>query len=411
MASDALFSSTAESSRRRSTFYVPLTTQTSEEIGSIHEIAETTVSVEKECTQNIQHFSLESTYQPDLSACSFAWSLNDSFNDNLDHAACKSKQENKIKRYGLVLNASVNIDDDETKCHEEQTSRRLQSNTSTPIRLGKSRSRSNILSNLSKDHGIAVENLASRSGIVCDLIRREQSNTMSDNSILTAKDKSKTLPQNLFLVNSMPPKSSLLHHSSSRIGNNSTFDSKKSSSIAGLSSKLPAPAMDYMISPTKSISFIRRTHSTKLSRSNSLLKSLTSRCVDQSGCNTNLLRIPVKELEYARLCRILEKPAQFDHMIRDIFILCKDEKVEENATHRMKRRVVEDQYLAHLLWVKRESQHQDLQISSPKDAIVFKCEVFRVKSDITAVGHAKNVIYGYIACVNLSLQTKTIGDD
>uniref|UniRef100_A0A182I0Z0 Uncharacterized protein n=1 Tax=Anopheles arabiensis TaxID=7173 RepID=A0A182I0Z0_ANOAR len=396
MASDALFSSTAESSRRRSTFYVPLT-QTSEEIESIHEIAETTVSVEKECTQNIQHFSIESTYQPDLSACSFAWSLNDSFNDNLNHAACKSEQENKIKRYGVVLNASVNIDDDETKCHEEQTSRRLQSNTSTPIRLGKSRSRSNILSNLSKDHGIAVENLASRSGIVCDLIRREQSNTMSDNSILTAKDKSKTLPQNLFLVNSMPPKS--------------TFDSKKSSSIAGLSSKLPAPAMDYMISPTKSISFIRRTHSTKLSRSNSLLKSLTSKCVDQSGCNTSLLRIPVKELEYARLCRILEKPAQLDHMIRDIFILCKDEKVEENATHRMKRRVVEDQHLAHLLWVKRESQHQDLQISSLKGAIVFKCEVFRVKSDITAVGHAKNVIYGYIACVNVSLQTKTIGDD
>uniref|UniRef100_A0A8W7PVW9 Uncharacterized protein n=1 Tax=Anopheles coluzzii TaxID=1518534 RepID=A0A8W7PVW9_ANOCL len=223
MASDALFPSTAESSRRRSTFYVPLT-QTSEEIESIHEIAETTVSVEKECTQNIQHFSIESTYQPDLSACSFAWSLNDSFNDNLDHAACKSEQENKIKRYGVVLNASVNIDDDETKCHEEQTSCRLQSNTSTPIRLRKSRSRSNILSNLSKDHGIAVENLASRSGIVCDLIRREQSNTMSDNSILTAKDKSKTLPQNLFLVNSMPPKSSFLHHSSSRIGNNSTFD-------------------------------------------------------------------------------------------------------------------------------------------------------------------------------------------
>ncbi|EAU76246.2 AGAP004692-PA [Anopheles gambiae str. PEST] len=332
MASDALFPSTAESSRRRSTFYVPLT-QTSEEIESIHEIAETTVSVEKECTQNIQHFSIESTYQPDLSACSFAWSLNDSFNDNLDHAACKSEQENKIKRYGVVLNASVNIDDDETKCHEEQTSCRLQSNTSTPIRLRKSRSRSNILSNLSKDHGIAVENLASRSGIVCDLIRREQSNTMSDNSILTAKDKSKTLPQNLFLVNSMPPKSSFLHHSSSRIGNNSTFDSKKSSSIAGLSSKLPAPAMDYMISPTKSISFIRRTHSTKLSRSNSLLKSLTSKCVDQSGCNTSLLRIPVKELEYDRLCRILEKPAQLDHMIRDIFILCKDEKVEENAVH------------------------------------------------------------------------------
>uniref|UniRef100_A0A182XPQ3 Uncharacterized protein n=1 Tax=Anopheles quadriannulatus TaxID=34691 RepID=A0A182XPQ3_ANOQN len=235
---------------------------------------------------------------------------------------------------------------------------------------------------------------------------------MSDNSILTAKDKSKTLPQNLFLVNSMPPKSSFLHHSSSRIGNNSTFDSKKSSSIAGLSSKLPAPAMDYMISPTKSISFIRRTHSTKLSRSNSLLKSLTSKCVDQSGCNTSLLRIPVKELEYARLCRILEKPAQLDHMIRDIFILCKDEKVEENATHRMKRRVVEDQHLAHLLWLVSELSKWFLCIRlSLADAIVFKCEVFRVKSDITAVGHAKNEIYGYIACVNLSLQTKTIGDD
>uniref|UniRef100_A0A182JYT2 Ras GTPase-activating protein n=1 Tax=Anopheles christyi TaxID=43041 RepID=A0A182JYT2_9DIPT len=333
MASDASFSSSADSSRRRSTFYVPLTAPAPGDITGKHEIAEST---EKQRMHDTKHISMESIYNPDLSACSFGWSLDDSCNDNLEHAASKCEQENKLKRYGVVLNASVNIDDDETKCHQEQTQRHLQSNTSTPIRLGKSRSRSNILSNLPKDRGVAAEPppiAASRSGIIYGLIKRDQSITMVDNSILTAKDKSKTLPQNLSPANSMPPKGSFLLHSTPRITTNCSFDSKNSGSVVGLSPEPPAPAMNYVFSPKKSLSFIRRTHSTKLSRSNSLLKSLTSKCVDQSGCNASLLRVPVKELEYARLCRILETPAKLDNTIRDIFILCKDEKEEENAVH------------------------------------------------------------------------------
>uniref|UniRef100_A0A182PMS4 Uncharacterized protein n=1 Tax=Anopheles epiroticus TaxID=199890 RepID=A0A182PMS4_9DIPT len=346
MASDASFSSSADSSRRRSTFYVPLATRHSPQpgdIGSTHEITEHTDAADQQrilagtCTShNIKHISMESIYNPDLSACSFGWSLDDSCNENMDNAASKNEQENKLKRYGVVLNASVNIDDDETKCHQQQTQRHLQSNTSTPIRLGKSRSRSSILSNIPKEHNVAPDTTQNRSGIIYGLIKREQCNTLVDNPKLTARDKSKTLPQNLSLGNSMPPKASFLLHSTPRMTNNYTFDRKNSSSIVGISPEPqapPPPAMNYVFSPKKSLSFIRRTHSTKLSRSNSLLRSLTSKCVDQTGCNTSLLGVPVKELDHTRLRRIMETPSKLDCMIKEIFILCKDEKEDENAVH------------------------------------------------------------------------------
>uniref|UniRef100_A0A182ND90 Ras GTPase-activating protein n=1 Tax=Anopheles dirus TaxID=7168 RepID=A0A182ND90_9DIPT len=340
--SDTSFSSSADSSRRRSTFYVPLTTcqsqPTEDSENKNANIGDAVVAKQRTHTGTVpvddpKHQSMERLYNPDLSACSFDWNLDDSGHDNLEPVAGTiHERENKLKRYGVVLNASVNIDDDETKCHQHQqhAQRQHQSNTSTPIRLGKSLSRSNIVSNLPKHGAVGAEVSTNRSGIICGLLNKDSS---AHDPVLTAKEKSKTLPQNMSLANSLPSKSSFLLHSTPRISLNCSLDANNSPSIIGLSPEPPAPVVNYMFSPKKSLSFIRRTHSTKLSRSNSLLKSLTSKCVDQSACNASLLRVPVKELECERLHRILEHPSKLDQNIKDLFIWCKDEREEESAVH------------------------------------------------------------------------------
>uniref|UniRef100_A0A182LT56 Ras GTPase-activating protein n=1 Tax=Anopheles culicifacies TaxID=139723 RepID=A0A182LT56_9DIPT len=349
MASDTSFSSSADSTRRRSTFYVPLTTTGLSSGGGTEckdGYMENTVAAEKcenharaesSSPNEIKQVSMESIYHPDLSVCSFGWSMDESAHDNVDPPLVGANdQENKLKRYGVVLNASVNIDDDETKCHQHPTPRHHQSNTSTPIRMGQSRSRPNILSsNLTNDSETATESIPPcRSGVIYGLLKREP---LASNSVqvVATKDKSKTLPQNMSLASSMSAKSSFLLHSTPRISSDCLFDAKNSGSLLmGLSPEPAAPAtMAHMFSPKKSLSFIRRTHSTKLSRSNSLLKSLTSKCVDQSAANASLLQVPVKELDYDRLCQILEQPTKLDQKLRDIFVLCKDEKEEENAVH------------------------------------------------------------------------------
>ncbi|XP_038112899.1 ras GTPase-activating protein raskol [Culex quinquefasciatus] len=295
-AADTSFAST-ESSRRRSTFYVPLN-------NSCHEAAlegeedgppATPVRVEPDYTKR----SLERIYNPDLSACSFEWSLDDSLNSS-NNLLVSSERENKLKRYGIVLNASVNIDDDETACHQQK-----QSNTSTPIRLMKSRSRNNIL------------NLPEKPSLVPSP---------------AAKEKSKTLPQNMSPANTFPPKSSFLLKSTPKISLNYSSDLGvlNSSSHSGDPTCTPSPHS--ALSPKKSLSFIRRTHSTKLSRSNSLLKSLTSKCVDQSAEH---LKILVKELDFGRLEKFVRAEREkADEMVRDLFLRCKDsDKDEDSAVH------------------------------------------------------------------------------
>uniref|UniRef100_A0A182QQY8 Ras GTPase-activating protein n=1 Tax=Anopheles farauti TaxID=69004 RepID=A0A182QQY8_9DIPT len=344
MASDTSFSSSVDSSRRRSTFYVPLTTSESLSTEDCENkkanVADDAV-VEKQRIQtgssvsvnDPKQHSMECIYNPDLSVCSFDWNLDDSGHDSVEATRTGSNErENKLKRYGVVLNASVNIDDDETKCHQHQQhpQRQHQSNTSTPIRLGKSRSRSNILANLPKDGAVRVESSANRTGIIHGSIHKDG---IAHDPVLTAKEKSKTLPQNMSLANSLPSKSSFLLHSTPRISLNSSLEANNSPSIIGLSPEPPAPVVNYMFSPKKSLSFIRRTHSTKLSRSNSLLKSLTSKCVDQNACNASQLRVPVKELDLERLQRILEHPSKLEQSVKDIFIWCKDEREEESAVH------------------------------------------------------------------------------
>lgn len=296
-AADTSFAST-ESSRRRSTFYVPLTSDT-----SCHEpttedpptVASSTPALKAE---DYPKRSLERIYNPDLSTCSFEWSLDDSLSSS-NNLLVGSERDNKLKRYGIVLNASVNIDDDETTCHQKQ------SNTSTPIRLMKSRSRNNIL------------NLPEKPSLVPS----------------PAKEKSKTLPQNLSPANTFPPKSSFLLKSTPKISLNYSSDAGGGGINGSAQSTGHTSSPHSALSPKKSLSFIRRTHSTKLSRSNSLLKSLTSKCVDQSVDNLNLLKIVVKELDFARLEKFIRAGDKAEEMVRDLFLRCKDDKEEENAVH------------------------------------------------------------------------------
>lgn len=232
-----------ESTRRRSTFYVPLNPaeETAGGDKSASSPAVTTTNTPKTTTVTIIKKSVERLYpnnDHDLSGTSFDWSLNDSLNSTGD-LLVSSEKDNKLKRYGIVLNGSINIDDsiELPSSHQQQR----QNHTSTPIRLMKARSRSNILSSL-------PDKTAPPS---------------------PAKEKSKTLPQNMAVTpaaNTFPPKSSFLLKSTPKIGLNYS-----SSENCGQSSS-PSSSL----SPKKSLSFIRRTHSTKLSRSNSLLRSLTS---------------------------------------------------------------------------------------------------------------------------------------
>lgn len=153
-----------DSTRRRSTFYVPLT--------------ETSESKDPKK-------SLDRIYNPDLSAGSLDWSLNSSLNSTGD-LLVSSEKENKLKRYGIVLNGSINIDDSiEIPQPSNNVSTDSQrTHTSTPISLMKARSRINILSLPDK--------------------------TMPPSPV---KEKSKTLPQNLqsspTASNTFPPKSSV----------------------------------------------------------------------------------------------------------------------------------------------------------------------------------------------------------
>lgn len=232
-----------ESTRRRSTFYVPL--------NPADEINEKTTI--KKSVERLYH------PDPDLSGTSFDWSLNDSLNSTGD-LLVSSEKDNKLKRYGIVLNGSINIDD---SIELPQGHQQRQNHTSTPIRLMKARSRSNILSSL-PDKTVPPS---------------------------PAKEKSKTLPQNMAATpaaSTFPPKSSFLLKSTPKIGLNYS-----SSENCGQS---PSTSL----SPKKSLSFIRRTHSTKLSRSNSLLRSLTSSKtaeINSQYSQYNVVPLPAEYLE------------------------------------------------------------------------------------------------------------------
>lgn len=313
-----------ERGRRRSTFYVPLDATAIDANDSF-------------CTELKR--SLEKMYNPDLSACSFEWSLNDSedllvSNEPEPHQSVKRSMSssstqlnidevrtNKSKRYGIVLNG-LNLDDDELQNNENDPggSKSAATITSTPIKLMKSRSRSNIL------------------------CLPEKSLQLSP-----LKEKSKTLPQNLSPkilstaassnalgnettghTSTFPPKYSFLLKSSPKISLNYSLDGG-SLSPAQQPDKKGYAQSPVSSSPRKALSFIRRAHSTKLTRSNSLLKSLTAKCVDQNAelCGNQ----SVRELSFDRFEECF-KSEQFYEQIKEIFVkdIAKDYQLQCAST-------------------------------------------------------------------------------
>lgn len=258
---------TTDSTRRRSTFYVPLVSDL--ESPSTEALSTNLDEIKK---------SIDQLYNPDLSACSFEWSLDDSLSNSDIPMSITSRIPNeKTKRYGIVLNG---IDLDDESCHNSP------SNTSTPIKVTRSHSRSNLLLSSLPD------------------------------ATTPTKEKSKTLPQNLSPANTFPPKHSFLLKSTPKISLNY-------SSASEVTNTTP--------SPKKSLSFIRRAHSTKLSRNNSLLKSLTSKCVDQSV--ESLCRVMVNELQLDRLEKFF-KAENCSDLIRDMFFKEKScGQVEDSDVH------------------------------------------------------------------------------
>lgn len=270
---DSSFAS-SDSTRRRSTFYVPL----NGDAGPMADLCSTLAQLSGELADQQQQAEPQ-TYNPDLSACSFDWSLDDSLNNSsllVSNDGRIGQRSPKSRRYGVVL-TSVHLDD--TPKDGEST------NTSTPKKtLTKSHSRSSI----------------------------------PDRSFQTTpiKEKSATLPQNMNISasNTFPPKNSFLLKSSPRISFKYFSDSSTSAAASTSANAIVATASP---SPKKSLSFIRRAHSTKLSRSNSILKSLTSKCVDQSV--ESLCRIAVNELQLERLESFF-RAENCTELIKDLFL-------------------------------------------------------------------------------------------
>lgn len=283
----------SKSQRRRSSiFYVPLLTEIEKELKG---------------SETISSNSKQEIMPP---PCGFNWSMTGNDVDFEDDDDYTYPQEKKLppstpkpehKRYGvligsLTLNDSTNTitsnhsnnklgtrnDEDDSNLNHQQNNHlvdyddseisRMQTNTSTPIVQMKSRSRNNILS---------VSNTSS-------------SLSSSSSKPLTIKEKSSTLPQagtnadNAIIAsnaaasssyfvdvpptNTFPPKNKVTVVSSPiHIQEKSSASRKYSSDTSITSTNMVSPAQT-----KKPLSFIRRTHSTKVARSNSILKTFTT---------------------------------------------------------------------------------------------------------------------------------------
>lgn len=258
-----------ESSRRRSTFYVPLSNE------------DLTSHDDDEDVKNN-----EEIYNPNLSGYSYDWSLNDSI-DGSDILREKSQSSavtddsNRLKRYGIVLNGSVNIDDSNLEVHANHKRTKTKNLTSsTPIK------------EIVKINELPAAVIAVTSPI---------------------KEKSKTLPVKESQITSIfPPKNSFILKSTPKISSSSLSDT---SALLQHHNELNSHK-PIAVTPKKSLSFIRRTHSTKLSRNNSLLKSLTSKCVEHSNEN---LPVNVYDLTVERL-ELYLRAENCDDLMRVLFL-------------------------------------------------------------------------------------------
>lgn len=245
-----------ESTRRMSTFYVPLSTEDLTMRDGDHE----------------QIFS--SDYSCD-------WSLNDSVEGSEMKPQRAEPQvinveSNRVKRYGIVLNGSVNIDDSNLEVyanHKRTKSKNMAS--STPIK---------------------------------DSPQPKQAESPFETNASYVKEKSKTLPvRELPAAATFPPKNSFILKSTPRM---SLTYSPISETSALIQNERKSNA-----SPKKSLSFIRRTHSTRLSRNNSLLKLLTTKCVAHSN---ESLSVNVYDLSIEWLALYLKAP-NCDDLMKDLF--------------------------------------------------------------------------------------------
>lgn len=254
-----------ESTRRRSTFYVPLSTEdlTSRDADQVNDVN-------------------DQIYNPNLSGYSCDWSLNDSI-DASEMLVSREKSQlshddsNRLKRYGIVLNGSVNIDDSNLEVHANH--RRIKSKnvtSSTPIK------------------------------------EAAKCKTATETASITSpvKEKSKTLPaKEMQVASTFPPKNSFILKSTPKISSSINYSSLSDTSTLILQER------KVVATPKKSLSFIRRTHSTKLSRNNSLLKSLTSKCVEHSN---ESLSVNVYDLSSERLALYL-KAENCDDLVKELF--------------------------------------------------------------------------------------------
>lgn len=261
-----------ESTRRRSTFYVPLS---NEDLSS----------------RDGDHINVanDPIYNPSLSGYSCDWSLDGSIGGSetllsreKSISQLSNDDSNRLKRYGIVLNGSVNIDDSNLEVHANHKRTKSKNLTSsTPIK----------------------DSSKCRPADVCD----SPSPAISS----PVKEKSKTLPVKDFQVAStFPPKSSFILKSTPKISSSINYSLSLSDTSALIQHERKAVA-----TPKKSLSFIRRTHSTKLSRNNSLLKSLTSKCVEHSN---ESLAVNVYDLSSERLTLYL-KADNCDDLMKELF--------------------------------------------------------------------------------------------
>lgn len=333
-----------ETGRRRSTFYVSLV--------NTNTLPSANSSLHDTDVDNALNRSLDHIYNPGTKTCSnFEWSRNDS-DDSIDAPpSTKSLQPassayfstddrqrhgRDIKLYASVLNGTSHMNDVviAPKTSSEFSCQKSTSNTDVLI---KSRSRTNIL---------------------C-LADKNASGSPSSSLLSPLKEKARTLPQNLSpkitsahsvtsgaLDNryangvthssTFPPKYSFLMKSTPKMLHNysssdrhspSTFITSPSSTCsASTCHENDSPIVSHadapisVTSPRKALSFIRRAHSTKLSRSSSLLKSITSKCVDQDAGNLfkNNNKM-VRELPFDRFEECFRSD-QFYELIRNTFM-------------------------------------------------------------------------------------------
>lgn len=270
-----------ESSRRRSTFYVPLSTE---------DLTSRDVDIDDINDDDIKK-SNDQMFNPNLSGYSYDWSINDSIDSEIlreKSSELSIDDTNRLKRYGIVLNGSVNIDDSNLEVHaNHKRSKTKTILSSTPI----------------KDSTAAATPKGNKI-----------ENAMTQQQIEIAKEKSKTLPvkeTNQPTASSVfPPKNSHILKSTPKISSTSI----NYTSLSDTSALLPQTKAIAM--PKKSLSFIRRTHSTKISRNNSLLKSLTSRCVEHSNEN---LPVSVYDLRVERL-ELYLKADNCDDLMKELFL-------------------------------------------------------------------------------------------